>query len=322
MNQEKKKIKDLSVIAELEPGIHECWCEIISTPLSLPLQIPIIIAKGTQDGQVAGLTAAIHGNEINGIPVIQKVFQRLKPEQIKGAIVGVPVVNIPSFERKKRRFIDGRDLNHHFPGKSNGHNSEVYAHRFFNRVIRFFDYLMDLHTASFGRINSYYIRANLNDPITKRMALLQNAQIIVHNPPNDGTLRGAAEEMNIPAITLEVGNPNVFQKGIIRSSLTGIFNTLHEFEIYPTVLDEPETEAILCESSFWLYTKEGGVLQVLPELTNHIQKGEVIALVRDIFGNIIQRHQAPEDGVVIGKSNSPVNQSGGRILHLGIKYGA
>lgn len=315
-----KFIKSLDVLHELKPGIHKCWCEIISDPLSQPLRIPVIIAKGPQEGKTLGLTAAVHGNEINGIPVIQRLFQEIDYKRINGAIVGVPVVNIPSFQRKRRRFVDGRDLNHHFPGKEGGHNSEVYAHRVFTRIIRHFNFLLDLHTASFGRINSYYIRADLSDPITKKMALLQNAQIIVNNPPNDGTLRGAAEDQNIPAITLEVGNPNIFQRGIIRSSLTGIYNTLHEFGIYETVIDEPESPAILCKDSYWIYTQEGGVLNVKPQLVDLIEEGDEIAILRDIFGKVIQRNKAPESGVVIGKSISPINMSGGRILHLGRRY--
>lgn len=313
-------IESLEIIPELEPGIHKCWCEIISNPVSQPMRIPVIIAKGPEEGKTLGLTAAVHGNEINGIPVIQRLFQNIDYKKVRGCIVGVPVLNFPSFERKKRRFVDGRDLNHHFPGKKGGNNSQVYAYRVFKRVIRHFDFLLDLHTASFGRINSYYIRANLSDPITKKMALLQNAQIIVHNPPNDGTLRGAAEDQNIPAITLEVGNPNTFQKGIIRSSLTGIFNTLHEFDIYSTLIDEPEKPAILCQDSYWIYTKEGGVLNVKPDLVEFVKKDQEIAVLKDIFGDPVNRHRAPEDGVVIGKSISPINISGGRILHLGKLY--
>ena len=95
---------------------------------------------------------------------------------------------------------------------TDGNVSQVYAYRFFNRIVKHFDYLLDLHTASFGRINSYYIRADMANEIVRKMAFLQNAQIIVHNHPSDKTLRGTADQLGIPSITVEVGNPNVFQK--------------------------------------------------------------------------------------------------------------
>eukprot|EP00903_Cladosiphon_okamuranus_P000396 g394.t1 len=215
-----------------------------------------------EDGPVLGLTAAVHGNELNGISVIQRLFTEIDPQELRGTIVGAPVVNVPSFMRKMRRFNDGVDINHIMPGKADGNVSQVYAYRFFNRLVRHFDYLLDLHTASFGRINSYYIRADMDTPVVRKMALLQNADIIVHNPPSDGTLRGAADELGIPAITLEVGNPNTFQRKLIRSGITGIHNVLCHLEMVDDEIDEPQKETVICSSSRWLYTEMGGLLTV------------------------------------------------------------
>jgi hypothetical protein len=49
------------------------------------------------------------------------------------------------------------------------------------QVLAKIDYLVDLHTASFGRVNSYYVRADMNSAITRHMSVLANPQIIVHN---------------------------------------------------------------------------------------------------------------------------------------------
>lgn len=298
--------------------IQRYWLNLVTDGMGQPVQIPIIVARGIKNGKVLGLTAAIHGNELNGIPVIQRIFKEINIHKLKGTIVGVPVVNVPSLLRKKRQFIDGKDLNHIMPGKPDGRVSEVYAWRIVNRIIHQFDYLVDLHTASFGRINSYYIRADMDDPIVKQMALLQNAQIIVHNPPSDGTLRGTADEMGIPAITLEVGNPNTFQKGMIRDGLTGMHNLLGYFGMVNCEIEPIGKETVLCKKSYWIYTDTGGILTVHPKVTELVKKGQVIATMRNIFGDLVKEYVAPEDGIVIGKSVSPINQTGGRILHLGI----
>ena len=294
------------------------WLEIVKDGMGVPVHLPVIVAKGKTDGKTVGLTAAIHGNELNGIPVIQRLFKDIDVNQLKGTIVGVPILNVPSFLRKKRRFVDGTDLNHIMPGKPNGTVSQVYAWRIVNKLVKHFDYLLDLHTASNGRINSYYIRADMSDEVVRKMALLQNAQIIVHNPANDGTLRGTADAMDIPAITLEVGNPNLFQKGMIRDGLTGIHNLLGYFKITDSEVEEHSSDTVICKKSYWIYTDTGGLLTVHPNVTQKVKKGEVIATIRDVFGDIIKDYIAPENGIVIGKSVSPVNQAGGRILHLGI----
>jgi predicted deacylase len=300
--------------------LHRAWFDIITDPLGEPISIPLLIGRGSEKGPVLGLTAAVHGNELNGIPVIQKLFKEIGEKTVHGTVIGVPVVNVPALLRKKRRFIDGVDLNHIMPGNSTGNVSQTYVHRFIREVVSKFDFLLDLHTASNGRINSYYVRADMQDEKTRQLALLQNAQIIVHNPPSDGTLRGAAEEMEITAITLEVGNPNTFQKGMISSGITGLYNALIHLKMIEGQIETPGSLPILCRKSYWIYTDRGGLLTVTPQVTDRIQKGQLIATQHNIFGDKIKEYFAPENGVVIGKSNSPVNQTGGRILHLGIEF--
>ena len=311
-------ITELNIRKASRGAITKYWLEIVKDGMGVPVHLPIIIAKGKTKGKTVGLTAAVHGNELNGIPVIQRLFKEIDVRQLRGTIVGIPIINAPSFLRKKRRFVDGTDLNHIMPGKPNGTVSQVYAWRIVNKIVKHFDYLLDLHTASNGRINSYYIRADMSDEVVRKMALLQNAQIIVHNPPSDGTLRGTADEMDIPAITLEVGNPNLFQKGMIRDGLTGIHNLLGYLKITDSEVEEHSSDTVICKKSYWIYTDTGGLLTVHPNVTQIVKKGETIATIRDVFGDIIKEYQAPENGIVIGKSVSPVNQAGGRILHIGI----
>jgi predicted deacylase len=278
----------------------------------------MMVARGEKEGPILGITAAVHGNELNGIPVIQRLFNEVDASELTGTIVGIPVVNVPAFNRKKRRFNDGVDLNHIMPGKIDGNISQVYAYRFMQRIVKHFDYLLDLHTASSGRINSYYIRADMDKPVVRKMALLQNSDIIVHNPASDGTLRGAADDLNIPAITLEVGNPSTFQKKLIRSGVEGIHNVLCHLSMIDDDIILVEKKTVICQSSKWIYTDVGGLLTIQVELRQMVKKGEKIAEIRNIFGSKIKEYYAPEDGIVIGKSVSPVNQTGGRILHLGI----
>ena len=311
-------VRSLELSAIPKGTVSKYWMHLVTDALGQPVCAPIVVMRGVHDGPVLGLTAAVHGNEINGIPVIQRLIRELDIESLSGTIVGVLVLNVPSFLRKTRRFVDGTDLNHIMPGKPAGNVSEIYAHRVVTHLIKHFDYLADLHTASFGRVNSYYIRADMHDPVTAQMALMQNADIIVNNPPSDGTLRGAADELGIPAITLEVGDPHKFQKGMIRSGLTGMHNLLSYLKMVDLAIEEPEYPAIRCVDSQWIYANTGGILRVFPEITHFVEKGEEIAELQNIFGEHISTYTAPNKGVIIGKSVSPVCQTGDRILHLGM----
>ncbi len=84
-------------------------------------------------------------------------------------------------------------------------------------------------------------------------------------------------------------------------------------------IDEGEEKTVLCQYSYWIYTNNGGILRVYPQVMERVKKGQLIASLQNIFGDIIEHYSAPEDGIVIGKSVSPINQTGGRVLHLGIE---
>ena len=83
-------------------------------------------------------------------------------------------------------------------------------------------------------------------------------------------------------------------------------------------MEEAEENAILCKKSYWIYTAKGGLLTVHSRLTDIVEKGEKVATLRNIFGDVTEEYFAPEKGVIIGKNVNPVSQTGGRILHLGI----
>jgi predicted deacylase len=281
-------------------------------------QIPIMIMKGAKDGPTLGITAALHGNELNGISIIHKLWDKIDPQQLCGTLFAVPVVNAPGFLNGTREFSDGADLNRIMPGVEDGTESQVYASVLVEKVLKKFDYLIDLHTASVGRINSLYVRADLRDKQIQQMAYLQEPRIIVNKPGEEGTWRGEAQKLGISAITVEVGDPNVFQRKHVRPSIFGINNVLVELGMINEELQEIDHDAIICDSSYWIYAQNGGILRVLPELTDRVSKGELVATIVDIFGNVIEEIEADEDGVVVAKATNPVCQVGSRVIHLGV----
>ncbi len=286
--------------------------------LGRALRIPVIAVRGTRPGPVFGITAALHGNELNGIPVVHRLVDSINPETLRGTLVAVPVLNIPGLVRHEREFRDSTDLNHIMPGVPDGNESQVYAHRLTSRIVGSFNYLADLHTASFGRINTLYVRADLDEPTTARMAKLQRPAIILHNPPRDHTLRGWASAEGAPAITVEIGDPGVFQPKKVRRTIAGLRALLSQMKMLPRRSQpKPPPPPLLCETSRWIYTDRGGLLRVLPELGEQIEEQALIAQQFDIFGDLVREYRAPYAGVIIGKSVDPVSPTGARIVHLG-----
>ncbi|MCG8417760.1 MAG: succinylglutamate desuccinylase/aspartoacylase family protein [Proteobacteria bacterium] len=294
-------------------------------PLSLdslanPVTVPFVVVRGRHPGPVVGLTAAIHGDELNGIKIIHHVLDRADPDNMHGSLLCAPVANVPAFQAGQRRFPDDeRDLNRVFPGKADGTPSQQYAKAFITTFLTSCDYLLDLHTASEGRINSFYVRADLHSEQTRTLALLMDPQIILHASGGDGTLRNAARLRGIPAITVEAGNPNVFHGRIVLEGEQGVFNILIHLGMIrgeTTRTDGPAP--VICKSSKWLRLRSGGFLQTKFKLCETLRRRQVIAEINDPFGYQVETYKAPYEGIVIGMSHRPVAVPGTRYCHLGV----
>ena len=280
-------------------------------------RIPLVVLRGRRAGPTLGITSAVHGNEINGIPVIHRLLDSIDPQKLRGTLVAAPIINIPGYLNHERHYRDGVDLNHIMPGDTEGKESSVFAHRFVMRIVEPLDVLIDLHTASFGNINSLYVRADLTDERTSRMAIRQRPQIILHNPPSDRTVRGTAAERGIPAITVEVGNPQVFQPRHIRRTLAGIRAVMSDLGMLPKRHVVPAPAPVVCSGSEWTYTSHGGLLEVIPDVATQITVGDAIARQVNVYGELVAEYRALRNGIVIGKSVNPPSPTGARILHLG-----
>jgi hypothetical protein len=112
--------------------------------LGNPISVPVLVAKGSHHGPTVGITAALHGNELNGIPIIHRVFQELDLDTMRGTLVAIPVLNPEGYVRHQRHFSDGQDLNRLFPGKANGNCGDVFVHHIKEKLLSKFDYNIDL----------------------------------------------------------------------------------------------------------------------------------------------------------------------------------
>jgi len=352
------------VLDSLKPGkITRLKLALIPNELGDFTIVHVIVAKGKYGGPVLGVTSALHGNELNGIPLIFRLFREIDVDTMKGTLVAVPVLNPPGYQRRQRAFHDGQDLNRLFPGKADGNCGQVYAYNVLEKIVKNFDYHIDMHTASFGRKNSLYVRADMRHPIAHQMAALQHPQIIVHNTAPDGSLRCAAMANNIPSITVEIGDPLVFHNKYISTALYGVENVMRWLDMQ-AFDDDDENDAsdigspvgdsaiekqvarakspkpkspkkpreqmprrnslnpfsiktTLCARSKWIYSPHGGILRVKPDVNTWVEEGQTIAIVQNLFGDVIFTLKSPVDAIVVGKSTNPICAAGDRIVHLG-----
>lgn len=278
--------------------------------------IPIRVIRGKRSGPTVFISAAIHGDELNGIEIIRRVGKLNILKRLKGTLILVPIVNTYGVMTLSRYTPDRRDLNRSFPGTSKGSLASRIAKAFFDEIVCKCDLGIDLHTAAIHKSNLPQIRTNLNNEYTYNLAKVFQAPIMLHSSLRDGSLRAEAEEKGIPILLYEAGEALRFDETSIRIGVKGIVNVLREIAMIPANSKHKTKLPIVARSSSWIRGSESGILRTIKALGDTVNENEIIAYIDEPLGDGFAEVIAPFDGVIIGKSQIPLIQEGDAIFHI------
>ncbi len=287
----------------------------------VPVASPVLVINGAQPGPTLCLTAAIHGDELNGIEMVRRVMHDISPNKLFGAIIGVPIVNVQGFRRGSRYLPDRRDLNRYFPGNPSGSAAARIAHSFFQNVVVHCDALIDLHTGSFERANLPQIRADLRDPDVVTLAQGFGATVILHSAPGVGTLRYAATQAGIPTLTLEAGGPLQLELAEVKHGVKGIESLIGSLGMMRRIRFWGDPEPVYYRST-WVRAESGGILFSDVSLGATVRKGDLLGTITDPMNNERVELHAPYTGRIIGMARNQVVMPGFAAFHLGIQTDA
>ncbi|RYZ48335.1 MAG: succinylglutamate desuccinylase/aspartoacylase family protein, partial [Proteobacteria bacterium] len=188
--------------------------------------IPIEVIRGKRSGPVLFVSAAIHGDELNGIAICRKVLEDKKLSKIRGSLIVIPVVNVYGFNSLSRYLPDRRDLNRCFPGSPSGSLASRVAWVFIREIVKKSTHGIDLHTGSAHRYNIPQIRANTADPATLKLAEAFGLSVIMRSDIRDGSLRQAGLEQGIPMLLFEGGEALRMDPTVIKAGYRGVMNVM------------------------------------------------------------------------------------------------
>ena len=287
------------------------------------ISIPITVVHGRHEGPVVWLSAAVHGDEIGGVEIIRRALSTVDPKTLAGTIVAVPIVNVHGFLNGDRYLPDRRDLNRSFPGSPSGSLAARLAHLFMTEIVERCDVGIDLHTGSDHRTNLPQIRADLDDDRTRDLAIAFGAPLMMHAKLRDGSMRAAATAKGATVLLYEGGEAWRFDRRAIDAGVAGVARVLARLGMVqpvddPTALDEPVAVEPPAESrsSSWVRVRRSGIALIHVELGQVVERGEVIATVRDSVGRQLSRTRASRSGMVIGHTQQPLVNQGDAIIHI------
>jgi predicted deacylase len=283
---------------------------------SMTVQIPIHIRRAAEQGPVVFVTAALHGDEINGTGAIRQLIQDTEFELVRGSVIFVPVLNLLAFDRHSRYLPDRRDLNRSFPGSASGSLAGRMARTIFDEIVSRCDYGIDLHTAAVRRTNYPNVRGDLSEPQVRRMAEAFGCEVIIDGKGPKGSFRREACAAGCPTIIMEGGEVWKVEPGIVETAVRGIKNVLRELKMIDGAMESPDYQVAI-KSSKWIRAERGGFLHFHVKPGDIIEQNQPLATNTTLLGRERSMLHAPFDAVVIGMSTLPAVSPGEPVCNLG-----
>lgn len=283
-----------------------------------PLSIPVEIIHGKKDGPTLFISAAIHGDEINGIEITRRILQKSALQRIKGTLMVVPIVNVFGFNSKSRYLPDGRDLNRSFPGAKSGSLAKQMAFIFMKEIVKRSTHGIDIHTGANFRYNLPQIRASIEEKETLRLSHVFGAPVIIHSKLRDGSLREASRKQNISMLLYESGEALRFDEKCIRLGVNGCMAVMKAIGMLEDDRSERRRnqKSFLSRESFWVRANKSGILNLEKKPGQRVQKGERIGVISNPFGRQIKEVLSDRAGIIIGITRSPLVNKGDALCHL------
>ena len=277
--------------------------------------LPVAVINGRSAGPHVWVSAAVHGDELNGVEIVRRIMRGLEARRLRGALVAVPIVNPLGFSIESRYLPDRRDLNRSFPGSQRGSTASRLANLFMEEVVSQCSVGIDLHTASNHRWNLPQIRADIDDPDTLRLARAFGAPFTVHARMRDGSLRQAATDLGARVLVYEAGETHRFNHEAIEIGVVGVMRTLRSLGMIEARLPRAQPTRLIRRTR-WVRARRGGLADITVELGQHVTKGEQVAAISDAFGSRPTSVKAPATGWVIAQNMNPLVNSGDALVNL------
>lgn len=281
-----------------------------------PLYMPIKVIHGKKKGPCLLIFSTLHGNELNGIEVVNRVMEEMQASQISGTIIAIPVLNVYGLTHFPKILPSDALLEECFPGLENGTYGERFAHLFTQEILKKADYCIELRTGGLNHNILPQIYCDFNNTETKKLAKAFNAPVITDILTQNNTLRQVAEDLHIPLLIYQAGEAMRFDEHAITVGHNGIANIMRYIDMLPKAPIE-EVKPMFSQDEGWISAHRGGILHTTCFLGQVIKKGEVIGKITDPFGtSASEKLKSPKDGVIVGINTTPLIYEGLSIFKV------
>jgi hypothetical protein len=281
------------------------------------VNMPVHVVHGRRPGPVLLVSAAVHGDEINGVEIIRRLLTHKSIDRIKGTLIAIPVVNVYGFVSKSRYLPDRRDLNRSFPGSENGSMASRLANVLMTQILPHTTHIIDLHTGAVNRENLPQIRAKLRDnPELETLARAFGVPVILNAEFLENSFRAAAFDRGIGVLLYEAGEALRFDEVSIRAGVRGVLQVMIELDMRPRNKRPRKVDSMVANTSRWVRAGQSGILRSLVATGTKVQEGDLLAYINNPLGENTEELISPISGIIIGKTNLPLVFAGEALFNI------
>lgn len=285
-------------------------------------ELPVVLINGIEAGPTLVVTGGIHGAEYASIEAALRLGQTLQPDQLRGRVIIVPVVDMPAFKARSIYIcpIDGRNPNRFFPGNPNGSAVEQLDDWLVQNVMKQGNYYVDLHG---GDLNEALVPFTLFqkfgnkelDNKSLEMAKVFGIRYLVSSEVK-GSTTSAAAMLGIPGILAESGGQGVWREEHIAAHTNGMNRLMRHLGMIQGPAPEPLPTQVM-DQFVWLRSEHDGYYYPKVQVGDTVRKGQDLGRVADFKGNTLQPITAPLDGIVLFLVSSLAMNNGDPLLAIG-----
>ncbi|MGE4349387.1 MAG: succinylglutamate desuccinylase/aspartoacylase family protein [Candidatus Berkiella sp.] len=281
-----------------------------------PLYMPIKIIHSKKAGPCLLVFATIHGYEMNGLEIVNRLINSLEPDQIHGTVIAVPVLNVFGLTHYPKTIPSGQNIAECFPGKIDGKYGERIACIFTQELIKKADYCIELDTGSLNHAILPQVYCNFENQRTKQLAKSFQVPVITNVSLKRNQLRQTTENLDIPLIVYQAGEAMRFDENAINIGVEGVRNFMRCISMIPEKMID-DIKPVFSQDEEWIVANKGGVLHVNVVLGQTIRKGDKIASISDPFSADVEEYvTATQDGVIVGINTTPLIHEGLSIFKV------
>lgn len=269
-------------------------------------KIPVAVINGKADGKTMLITASIHGFEYPGIEAAKELIQELNPEEISGAVVIVPVVNVSGFIGREPYICPDdelqQNLNRLAPGKADGTFGQRLIYFMTHEFVKKCDFHLDLHSGDATEsLLPFCAIGNADDPEKKELVheIVHHLTFEYHTTSTGRSefYNGSAYHAGVPSMMFECGGNGMWLREEVDFEKDNIRRILQLLDILP---GKPSyNDHVKCiHKQAWIECGATGFFYSFVKIGDEVKQGQKLFEIQDVWGNVLQEYCAEFDGKV------------------------